>query len=217
MSAAWARLVEQALRPIRTRVINMVARSVVKAISDSGKLQVMQLSLMEDETREGVERFQNYGFTSHPLPGAEAVVAFVGGNRDHGLIVAVDDRRYRLNGLTEGEVAVYTDQGDSIVIRRGGTIEVTASTKVKVDAPAVELSGSAQAAVLGTAYRAAEDTLLTALSAAFGKLVTAAIPPTGGPMIAASGDAAVYTAAVTAISTFQAAAATYLSTKVKLG
>lgn len=63
-----------------------------------------------------------------PLPGAEALAAFIGGNRDHGIVIAVDDRRYRLRGLEGGEVAIYTDEGDKIVLKRGNKIEVTTQT-----------------------------------------------------------------------------------------
>lgn len=113
------------LRPLATRLANVVARAVVSLVDDSKQVQEAQISVLDGETRE-VERFQNYGFTSVPLPGSEAVVVFVGGRRDHGLAIVVDDRRYRIKNLESGEVAVYTDEGDSIVIRRGGTIELNA-------------------------------------------------------------------------------------------
>lgn len=188
---------------LRTRVVNMVSRALLSRLDDSRPMQSAQVDLGDDETRT-LERVQNYGFTSVPLDGAEAVVVFVGGRRDHGYAVAVDDRRYRLKDLQAGEVAVYTDQGDSIVFRRGGTLEVSAATKVVIDAPIVELTGNTQAAVNGTAYRAAEDTFLAAIVVA----VSAAL--TGLGLGAA---AATLTAAQAA---FNAASATYLSTKVKL-
>ncbi len=119
------------LAPLKVRIANMIARSVVQIVDDSMKMQTLQLGVLEDETREGIERAQNYGFTSVPLEGAEAIVAFVGGRRDHGIAIVVDDRRYRLKSLQNGEVAMYTDEGDSIVIKRGGTVEINGSTAVK--------------------------------------------------------------------------------------
>lgn len=200
------------LAPLRTRIANMVARSVVQLADDSKKLQSVQLGVLAGETREGVERFQNYGFSSVPLDGAEAVVLFVGGSRDHGLAIAVDDRRYRIRNLESGEVAVYTDQGDSIVLKRDGNIEVTASTKVVVNSPLVELAGNPEAVVKGTTYRAAEATMNAALGA---QLIVAGTDPTllGLAPLAA---AALNTAGI-AVQTFEAASSTYLSTKVKIG
>lgn len=119
--------------PLHKRVMNMIARSVVTLIDDSTKMQLLQLSILDDETRAGLERFQNYGFTSVPKAGAEAVVAFVGGTRDHGLVIAVDDRRYRLRNLASGEVAMYDQTGSKFVFKSNGDAEITPSSgKVKV-------------------------------------------------------------------------------------
>lgn len=114
----------------------MVSRAVVKLVNDGTKLQALQLALLDGETRDQVERFQQYGFTSVPQQGAEGVVLFIGGDRAHGVVVAVDDRRYRLKGLQNGEVAVYTDQGDSIVLKRGGVIEFNASSSIRLNGAA---------------------------------------------------------------------------------
>lgn len=132
---------QRAMRPFAQRVQLMIGRAVLQLVDDSTKLQSVQIALLADELRSDVERFQNYGFTSHPKPGAEAVAVCVAGSRDHAIVVVVDDRRYRLKSLAEGEVAIYTDEGDHIVIKRGGTVEVLAATKVQITAPLVECSG----------------------------------------------------------------------------
>lgn len=133
---------QRALNPVRQRMALMFSRAVVLLVQDTLKLQGLQISLLADEVRDDVERFQNYGFTSHPLPGAEAVAASVAGNRDHVVVLAVDDRRYRLRSLAAGEVAIYTDEGDKVVLKRGGLIEVTAATKVMLVTPVVDCTGS---------------------------------------------------------------------------
>ena len=38
-------------------------------------------------------------------------MVFTGGNRSHGALVVVGDRRYRLKGLKEGEVALLRRPG----------------------------------------------------------------------------------------------------------
>ena len=133
---------QRVLKPLQRAAQLAVSRAVLLLINDSTKLQALQVSLLADELRDDVERVQNYGFTSHPHPGAEAVALAAGGNRDHVLVVAVDDRRYRLRSLQQGEVAIYTDEGDKIVLKRGGTIEVTAATKLRVVSPLVEITGN---------------------------------------------------------------------------
>lgn len=132
---------QRALRPLIQRMQLMIGRSVLLLVNDSLKLQGLQISLLADEVRDNVERFQNYGFTSHPHPGAEAIAASVAGSRDHVVVLAVDDRRYRLRNLQQGEVAMYTDEGDKVVLKRGGVIEVTAATKVRLITPLLECTG----------------------------------------------------------------------------
>ncbi len=116
------------LRPTRTRVANMVTRAIVKVVDDAKKFQALQVSMLADETRDEVERVQNYGFTSVPLEGAEAVAVCVGGSRDHAVVIAVDDRRYRLRNLESGAVAVYDATGSQILLKPNGDIEVTPSS-----------------------------------------------------------------------------------------
>lgn len=128
--------IQRMLAPIRQRIFLSIARAVVKAINDSTKLQSMQVALLADEVRDCVERFQQYGFTSVPLEGAEAVVIFPGGNRSHGLVINVDDRRYRLKALKGGEVALYTDEGDYIKLCRGN--------KIEIHTPKAEFSGDVE-------------------------------------------------------------------------
>lgn len=136
--------IQRALQPLRNRVALMISRAVVLLVNDGLKLQGLQVSLLADEVRDDVERFQDYGFTCHPHPGAEAIAACVQGSRDHVVVLKVDDRRYRLKGLQAGEVAIYTDEGDKIVLKRGGIVEVTAATKLRVVAPLVEMTGALQ-------------------------------------------------------------------------
>lgn len=122
------RAMQKMTAPLARRIRLIVGRAVVGLVNDSLKMQGLQVSLLAGEVRDNVERFQEYGFTSHPLPGAEAVVVFAGGNRDHGLVIAVDDRRYRLKSLQQGEVAIYSDEGDTVILKRGKVVEVNTDT-----------------------------------------------------------------------------------------
>jgi phage gp45-like len=96
---------------------------------------------------EGVEALAPYGFASVPPPGSEAIVLAPGGGRDGAFFIACGDRRYRLEGLAEGEVALFSDEGDALVFRRGNKVEIrTKALDVKsetfnVDAAKVSLGG----------------------------------------------------------------------------
>lgn len=124
----------------------MVSRAIVKLVGDDKKVQELQITLLDEEARAIVERFQQYGFTSVPFPEAEAIALSVGGSRSHMVVIAVDDRRYRKKDMEEGEVALYTDEGDYIILKRGRIIEVKAGEKLLVDAPEAEFTGNVHVA-----------------------------------------------------------------------
>lgn len=121
------------MSPFTRALRGLVARAVVRRVDDGPKMQELQVGLLADELADGVERFQNYGFTAHPQPGAEGIAVFVGGDRAHGVVIAVDDRRFRLTSLEPGEVAIYTDEGDTIHLMRDRRIKVT-TLHLEVDA-----------------------------------------------------------------------------------
>lgn len=127
----------------------MIGRCVLSALRDDGAGQVADVTVLAGEDLVDLERIAEYGFSSAPLPGAEGVVLFVGGQRDHGLIVATKDRRTRIKNLAAGEVAIYSHNGDSVVLRNGNVIEVTtqtlrinASTKVEITSPEMVVTAS---------------------------------------------------------------------------
>jgi phage baseplate assembly protein V len=136
------------------RIANSIARCVTAIVNDKAKMQLVQVRLMADEVKDDVEHFQMYGFTSVPFDKAEGVALFVGGGRDHGIVVCIDDRRYRLTQLKQGEVALYTDEGAKLVFHRNKvieldcddfqvnckTLEVSASTSIKVTSPSVDVN-----------------------------------------------------------------------------
>lgn len=135
------RTINKMTAPMARRVALMVGRGVLALTNDISKLQVVQVKLLSGEVRE-FERFQNYGFSSNPHPGAEVAAMFVGGNRDHGLAVAIDDRRYRVTQLQTGEVAIHDDLGHSITLGRTGITISGATHAINIiNCPNVNVTG----------------------------------------------------------------------------
>jgi phage baseplate assembly protein V len=138
------------------RVAMLVVRGRCAIVNDEKKMQQMQVQLLADETKDNVERFQPYGLSAHPLAGSEVVVAFLGGGRDHGIVLACDDRRYRPPALEPGDVALYTDEGMALHITRDRTVKLTcktltiecetldlkATTSIKVTSPSIDVNES---------------------------------------------------------------------------
>ena len=128
----------EALKEMGNRVMMMFARGVLRAVTDTGPRQQVQVELLKDELRDGLEHMQNYGFTSHPQ-GGDVAVAFLGGNREQGIVLVVDDRRYRIP-LLAGEVAIYDDLGNKIELLRE-MVKVTAVQHLEAQAPTIKLIG----------------------------------------------------------------------------
>nr|BFD40008.1 phage baseplate assembly protein V [Pseudomonas sp. FFPRI_1] len=126
----------------------LLARGTVVLAHSANKLQSLQMRLTAGEVNDDMEHFEPYGFTSNPLAGAEGIATFLGGDRSHGVVLVVADRRYRLKALAAGEVAIYTDEGDKIHFKRGrvididtATLNIRASSAVTIDSPTLSMSG----------------------------------------------------------------------------
>ena len=136
------REIRRLLDPIRARLRLIVSRAIVAAVRDDEGFQILQLKVLAGEVIDGVERFENYGFTSSPPEGSESLVAFVGGSRSHGVAFAVGHRGSRKKDKARGESAQYSDEGDYILLKRGRIIEVFSGGEIKVTAPVVTIDGA---------------------------------------------------------------------------
>lgn len=152
-----------ALAPIGRAIAMMAARSVVKLVDDTKARQTLQTEILEGELRDGVERVQNYGFTSHPFADADAIILSLSGTREKAVAIAVDDRRYRLK-LQEGEVALYDDLGNAVKLLRD-RVHVVGTQEVRVEAPTVK--------VVSTTVTIDADTLTVTADTTFNGTVTA--------------------------------------------
>lgn len=134
------RSVQKMMAPLGRRLQNMIARGTVVLSNATSKLQTLQLKLLAEETADQLEHFEPYGFTARPRPGAEAAVVFVDGERSHGLVLAVADRRYRVTGLEEGDVAIY-DGSSTILLKQEGVVEISAPTAIRFLSPELTHNG----------------------------------------------------------------------------
>jgi phage baseplate assembly protein V len=127
---------------------SILVRGTVVLANAATMMQSLQMRLTAGEVKDDLEHFEPYGFTSNPLPGAEAITAFLGGDRSHGVVLVVADRRYRFKALESGEVAISTDEGDKIHFKRGriidietGTLNIKAAIAVNFDTPQITQTG----------------------------------------------------------------------------
>lgn len=138
----------RALRPLSVKVANLIGHGVIKRVDDDKQIQELQVELLEGETRDEVERFQQYGLSSNPPRESDCLVVFVGGRRDQGYCLAAEKRGTRVINLQEGEVALYNETGAKIVMKANGDIEIVPKPGQKVTVSAdVEVTGTLTASV----------------------------------------------------------------------
>lgn len=117
-------LVKEQIRPIRQKLVGIVSRGTVSSVDDTKSTQTMQVRLGADESTLSIDRLQPFGFSSVPLPGADALHLSIGGNRANGVVVACGDSRYRPSGYAAGTVCLHTQNAVLVVCRPDGTVEL---------------------------------------------------------------------------------------------
>ena len=128
--------------------VRQAFRAVISRINTSPGLALVQAQGLAGESIQAAEMAQHFGFTSHPPAGSMGVVLPIGGKSAHGIVIATEHASYRIAALNEGEVAIYTSEGDTILMKNGHavqintqTLTINASTQVIVNSPLLKVSG----------------------------------------------------------------------------
>jgi len=96
------RTIDKSLQPLKRRIYLMLGRAVLAALSDDKQRQYVQFSALKGEVKDNVERVQEYGFTSHPLPGAQVIFISLSGNRDQSVLCGFISDVKLSNSITAG-------------------------------------------------------------------------------------------------------------------
>jgi phage baseplate assembly protein V len=124
---------------VERKLRNLARRSVLTRTVTRKNVRYLQLQTAKDFTIADVEQCEQYGFCSHALNDAEPIVLSVGGNSGRALVLLVNDRRHRIE-ITEGQVAMYTANGDKVHLDNAGVIHLKSTTKVLLETPLAEFS-----------------------------------------------------------------------------
>jgi phage baseplate assembly protein V len=126
VNSGTLRAIREMLRPYIGRIKGMVRRATLGTVDTNTRLPSMQVNSMADDADDDVEMFEQYGFASVPPNGAEGLVLRVGGTRANSVGICFGNRGGRIQGLAQGEVAIYNESnGAQVIIRNDGNIEVT--------------------------------------------------------------------------------------------
>lgn len=119
-------------------------RGKITLVVSSEPIQRVQLNGLADEVLQDLEHLQEFGFSSNPPEGSEAVVIPLGGDTTHGIVVATQHGSFRVKNLAPGETAIFSQDGAKIVIKRGKIIEADCDV-FRVNCQTYEVNASAGA------------------------------------------------------------------------
>lgn len=170
---------------IEARLRGLVRRAKPRSMDDTGASQTADVSILNGEHRSGVEVLQPFGVASMPPEGSLLVVLAVGG--DQGDLVAFPAAApgARMGNMKPGEAMLYGLQGQRVLCRADGAVEILAATKAYITGKTVEIEASSAVSVKAPKIRAEGETwvigsLHVSGDVTAGGVVLPGTPPPGG-------------------------------------
>lgn len=144
-----SKIFQKLFRPWKNRILLLVGRGILLATKDSTDIQQLQVTLLAGEVKDQVELMGHFGLASHAPKNSDVVMLSVGGNRDHGIVISTESREFRFKNLGEGEVALYSKDGDYVHLKNGNvidiktkTLNIDAETAVNITSPDVAITAT---------------------------------------------------------------------------
>ena len=141
--------------------MSTIERGTITASKNDDQLRELQVQLQDNYVQDELEHLEPYGFSSEPHcdKQTDAMVAFLGNQRGHGIVLSVTDRRYRITQMKTGEVCIYDDKKRHVYLKQDGIeidgadspITVKTTNSVTINAAAnINLNASANVSIKAT-------------------------------------------------------------------
>ena len=104
------------------RINSILSMAITSSNTTETPIQTVQLEGMADEVLDGVEHVGTYGIASSVPKGAQAIVGFIGGNRDFPFVLALGHNEHRPTDLEVGESALYSKFGNEVRLNAAGEL-----------------------------------------------------------------------------------------------
>ena len=141
------------INEIRRRIKMLVGRCVITALHQDN----YQIELLAGETRDDIELFQHFGFSSIPPVGSEGITLSQNGVRENAVIIATKGEK-KIE-LKEGESAVFNNGSAVVKLLADDTIEVTGS-KIQLNGDNKQLVTYAELDTSLKAFKASVDSAI---------------------------------------------------------
>jgi phage gp45-like len=120
----------QMIQPLARRVVGMLQRATLIRQADGG----LQVWGTDGDLRDNVEHFGHIGIKVIPLPGTEAIVAAIGGDASHRVVLGTRAEESEPDVGEPGDVLIYHLVSRArIWLRQDGSIELVGDLRVDGD------------------------------------------------------------------------------------
>ena len=131
------------------RILLMMARGTITLVDDSKPVQMLQVRVNGLELVPDLPRFAEYGFTSNPPTGTQALIASKNGDRNDGIVIATSNATFRMKQLASGEVAISDNIGQKVYLSAAGIridgggnpVTITNTPKVRAETVLLDCTG----------------------------------------------------------------------------
>jgi phage baseplate assembly protein V len=93
------------------RAHNLTGIVILHRSDDSQPVQSAQIEGYQGEIRDAMQRHQQFGLSTMPLPGSKGIALYQSGHRGAATVITLEDPRYRPVNQKPGEVALYMVDG----------------------------------------------------------------------------------------------------------
>lgn len=148
------------MNQIINKLKSMIVRGTILSVNDTGSRQEVTAKLSLGETKDRIERIEQFGFSSVPPSGAAGVFLEVAATRSR--MVCIGDSHYTHcpRGKQIGESIQYDAFGQFIHLQASGVIEINASGQLVIKAPTKVLIETAELEIQATSKVRMETPLL---------------------------------------------------------
>lgn len=100
--------------------MTQIVRSTITGAKPESEMREVQTLYNSTSVQDDMEHLEPYGFTSEPFTDGQtdAVNLYFDDERNHGVVINIADRRYRITGMKSGEVAIYDNQKRHVYLKQ---------------------------------------------------------------------------------------------------
>ena len=118
----------------------MLRRASVAEIDATGSQHLAKLRGLKGEELDKVPRIKEFGFSSRPPAGAEAMILALGGRSDRAMVLGIDHKDHGPRDLGVGHTAIYDGHGNMVSLVQK-EIRIVGAASVTIKSPVIILDG----------------------------------------------------------------------------